>query len=451
MGKALVLIQNKDERATARQMLQNVDSLAMFGNLSDGLAEIKKDAAGITLLIVDERFDQSVDSKNANLKIIDLLEAFMESGRSLNAVVAVILNESTVSLEMPVLYAEEGADLFLRRPYGIEELRERLDEAVAWIDSPPPLVKLIRILQDQVHRKNYSEILIGLESLHQKHPQHVRIGMLLAKTLIHMGGEGRSRGLSIALQYDQQYPESLFTKKLLVEGYLFEKKVPEAFRMALSFYGCNPSDAAFDRAYHLADILSKQSPQSFDHWLEFLKIFEKLDPPRTRDRRVQILRHFTELNPSPVALASLFAILRSGYEDVLPSLLDSLEKWIATLRTVYETGNKSIGGLELILVDALKLLLDLDSGAPAALEVLTDISISRKDYKMAEKYLNRARDDHKYSVEFYSAFTKLALEEGLLKEASDMMHAGRRMAPSDDRWTPLAKVWAEKFASRKDS
>ncbi len=443
-SKSLVLIHNKDERTTARQILIEADALVMPGNLKDGLAELQKEGGDISLLILDERFDQAVDS---DVKIIDLLEAFLESGtRSPNAVIMVILNESTTTLEIPVLFAEAGADVFLHRPFGIEELRQRFSEALRWIDAPPPLIKLTRVIQEQVRRKQFAEITPGLESLHQKHPQNVRIGMLLAKVLVESGPATLPRGLEIALGYDCSHPESLFTKKLLVAGYESLGKTRDAFAMAIRLYAANPSDAYFDKCFELAQKLSSDPAYAdFQHWNDFLATFSKMEPARTRERRLQVIQRLTELNPPLSFFKPFFERLNADCEDILPRLENELAKWVLALKMGCADPERA-AEYEPVLIEALRSLLALDPGAPAAIETLVDILIARKEQKLAAKYLQKARDQKKHSVEFYSAYTKLALSEDMLKEASDMMHAGRRLAPSDDRWDILAKIWAEKYA-----
>ncbi|MBS1983944.1 MAG: hypothetical protein JST16_07205 [Bdellovibrionales bacterium] len=448
--KGLLLIHNKDERALIRQHLSEFGIVSLFNNLPEGLTEVQNTHGALNLIVLDERFDQSVEAKNAGLKIHNILEAFNAAPeRPTNAVVMVILNEST-TLEAPVLYSESGTDIFLRRPFGAQDLKDKIAEAVTWVDSPPAVVKLLRVFLAAVQNKRVDEVLGGLESFYQKNPQNVRAGMLYARALVQKGGESRSRGAQVARTLDDRFPESLFAKKLLIDAYQGLGQNEEALTLAIKLHGLDPSEATFQSAFAIAEKLFAGDPAQVSYWMPLLAEVGKQEPLRTKERRLAILKRVTSDDLAPEAIRRLMEFLGRNNEDILASARPQIEKWMARLKQLSAKAPDDTE-LEQLYCSGLGLLLDVEPGLPWALEAHTDLCLLRGNLKLAEKYLLAARTKAKPSREFYSSFTRLCLEEGSLKEASDNLHLGRRLAPSHDCWEQLSKIWSAKYKAAQEA
>lgn len=447
--KVLALIHNKDERAVVRGVLSTSYNASMISSLSEAREELRKAGEPFHMLVLDERFNESVDPKHRDLRVTDILEAFQESPRRADkAVVVILLNEAS-GIEEPVQYAEYGAEVFLHRPLGGQELKARLTEAAKWIQDPPALAKLVRAFSTFVVDGTYDQAVPGLESMYTKNPHNVRIGMLLAKSLIGLGGEARQRGLGIARSLDGRYPGSLFAKRLLLEVYVGDGMVVEAFDVCSRLYKCSPSDAVFAQSLELAHGAFEKRGGDFGVYRLMLEAVAEQDPAHTRQRRIDLFRAAAERKPSLNELPALVELIDARQEDIFEELEPILEGWILQARqAMVATGQTN---LEDFILRGLKRILAHDPTRPKSLEAYVDILLDRKDVKNAEKALVRAREGRHPSVEYYSSFARLALTEGQLKEASDYIHQGRRLAPSDDRWDVLAKRWQELYAKRQES
>lgn len=449
--KGLVLLQNKDERAMARLEISAAGSLlvSLYGQLREGLEEIQKSKGALELLVLDERLDNALDPKGGEpLTVLEVLEAFNQSpARPSNAVVMIILNESS-TLESPLRYLESGVDVFLRRPFGAPELREKVREAIQWVGSPPGSVHLMRVFHEGVTKGQYGEVLPGLETFFAKDPQNVRVGLLLAKALIRQGASTRARGIEIVRGLDTRFPDSLFSKKLLIEGYLAENQPEKAYAEASRLFALSPSADVFESTFALAE--RSAGEQGAQVWGPLLEAMRAQDPLRTKARRLRLLKHITGQEPNVDTIRFLLEYFaKGGQEDVLEASKEFIETWAKRLQEYRSRMESQDPLLENLYTQSLQWLLEIDPGAPLAIEAYTDLQLRNKQPKLAEKYLKRARDKSRFSTEFYAAFAKLSLAENMLKEASDMIHAGRRLAPSDDRWNELSKIWSEKYAQKK--
>ena len=444
MKKGLVLVQNKDERSICRQALAGSVVAEMPNNLSDGLAEITRSKGALELVLLDERLDNATDSRNEGHKILHLLQKFNSSeSRPEQSVVMVILNEST-TLESPIAYSESGVDLFLRRPYGLKELPEKIAEAVRWIDSPPPVIKLMRYLNTALKQGKYDEVINGLTPLFEKNPKNIRMGMLLSRALIAKGHETRQKGLALVKLFDRIYPESLFSKRLLVEGYLLENQQLEAVQYARRIYELDPTEESFSTLFDLGRKALAEPTRDPGPLFAALETLATQPAVRVKAQKRAVLVELAAAGPTPSEWARLMMYVKAPEQEaLLPEVKDLVESWMTAIAAIPDVDTDPL--LQNLRLQSLQLLLDIDPGQPAAIEAHTNLQIARKNFADADKYLRAARDKHRFSVELYSSVAKLSLEDGHLKDASDAIHAGRRLAPSDDRWETLSKIWTEKY------
>ncbi len=413
----------------ARHGLSTLSQFSVVGSLPEAMDEITKRKGGLDLLVLDERFDQSENKDSGGIKVIDVLEAFnLGEDKPDHAVVAVILNESS-NVEAPVAYAESGVDVLLHRPLGVQQLKDKLAEAANWISTPPPLVKLLRVIQSAVKKGPLEPVVLeGLEALHGKSPDNLRIGMLLAKALIAKDAASRARGVEIATKLDQQFPTSVFAKRLILEAHKLDGKIEESFQTALGLHQASPTEGAFALAFELAEALDVQKKTGAG---PFLKIYESLngvEALRTRDRRVRLFQKWASQVVDASTVETILALCTETQNDVLPAMKACVESFGKNLSEKIKI--ESTEADEKLYYKVLQKILELEPGHVDSIAPFVDLAMKYKCEPEAEKSLRLAKEKKKVSGPFYVAYAKLNLAQGFLKEASDMIHA----------WTPNCSV-----------
>lgn len=428
-----------------RQILAGLDGLIVHGNLTDALNDIRKYASELSFLLLDERFNHAMSVKNEDLEIVDLLEAFDSApNRAENTIVGVLINESKTVVDEPILYLERGVDFFIQRPVGVADLKDKLAEVGKWVENPPSSVKLFRALRKQLRENRPAEMLSTVEALYNNSPGNVRVGVLYARVLEAANLEAKV--IDIALDIDRRFPGSLFSKDMLVRFYEKANDPVSAANYALRLFSLNTTTDNFNRAFHWAErSAASGNVDAYVPWLKLLGELLRLEPLRTKEKRSKTFRALQTVPVAAEHVKTIYPVARKGQEDILPDVRPVLESWMKSVVASPASPARSE-----LLGELLETLLEWEPGLPSAIETYVDLQLSRDRPREAEKRLIAARARNKFSTEFYLAFVKFALFEKNLKEASDMLHAGRRLAPSDDRWEPLAKRWKELYAASQN-
>jgi|GEM_PF-1589732 len=443
MKRALGLLYNKDERMMLRSILQdnNFTTVALPSTADEAWAEIGKPGQ-LDLVVFDERFEilRTAQRRGAGLvSSLELAEYFEEFRRcerySPDSVICVVMGEGR-GPEHSLPYLELGADLLLYRPLGTKDLREKMEEATRSLNDPSPTLKLHRALRRLFEAGDFAGAREGFGRLFALNPQDLHAGLFYAKSEIALGNIGQA--LLTLEQLDELHPGSLMTKQILIELYGEAGRPDRQIAKAVGLLALQPGARYFETTLALADTLRQKE----GHGAGYHQLFDalaRLNLPHAAEWRLKALIDFGRRIAS-VQDAEVFLGLVEQHPEARPSLRKCLE---TLFESITQAGAQGWAPAQL-QCRAAGHLLEVETGHPAALTLFTELCIEGDAREAAWKRIERARADKRTSPELYAAWAKLALIDGHLKDASDAIHAGRRLRPNDEIWDLLAQQWRDK-------
>jgi|GEM_PF-1419097 len=426
---------NKTERGVVRQALTGFKQVDVPISLPELLDEIRKPAS-LEFLIVSECPDG-----DETISVLDAV-ASRTSGAS-PCVVCMIMNEGPddVRSERQLLYSQMGADFFLNRPYGVNDFKQKIEEARGWIENPPAQVQALRKLRALVKAGNYQEAEPGLQKFYALDKSNLAVAMLLAEVYMRLGGPKLDEAITLLKDLEQRYPKGLQSKKLLFDAYRAKGQTGLALATARNLWLVQESQANCERVMGLMNEL-KDSAEKKNALLDFLATIQSKASLKNQETRLELLETFIASIDELRDVQDFLEAYDSNPELGL-RLKDSM-KSLLNLVSSLETQRGSEKWLyDLVWVKVLRKIVDLEPGEEDAIEPLIDALILEKDFDTAYKYISTARDAKKVSANYYAAAIRLALAEGRLREASDALQAARRLKPADDRWPQLSARWSE--------
>jgi predicted Zn-dependent protease len=441
MKKALGLLYNKDERMIVRSALQEGDfaSLAFPGNAEDAWNELKKPGR-LDLVVLDERFEieRAVSGRasagSSSLHLTEFIDELRSSGRySPEGIICLILNEGRGD-EQALVYAELGVDLTIRRPLGAKDLREKVEAAMFSLYDASPQLRLQRSLRQAFESERFAEASEGFRRLFEAKPEDLHAGIFYAKSEIALGRI--ENAVAVLERVDALHPGSLLTKRHLIELYGESGQPEKQLDKALRLFALQPATRHFETALVLADTLRQRSGQAVG-FRRVHELVEATDSPRAPEWRLRALSEFGKRVRSAEDAAAFFSALER-HPEALPSLAEAISALFATADA--ETSDWEPALRRRAAAHAL----DVDAGHPRALRLFVELSLAVGDAESVWKRIDRAKLERRGSAELYAAWARLALLSDQLKDASDAIHAGRRLAPNDERWDSLAQQWRDK-------
>jgi hypothetical protein len=468
----MALIFNKNERAISRPLFTDFSVVATPSSLEDGIKEL----AGATptdLVVIDERFDESTKGEK-QVRVMDFLQQ-LQGTNSSNTVVMIIVGENAdpkkdENQERIQIYSEMGVDLFLKRPFGIKELQVKLKEAKTWILTPPPWIQLMRASRVMIKAGDFAKAAYGLQKLYEMKPDNLTVGLLLARALIQGDKASRAQGMDILKAIEKKHPSSVMAKKLILEastGGFGDRGA--AFETSLRLLKQELSANNVNTCLDLANKISGEKMEISLH-AQIMAVLKSSDPIRTKEFRFQAMVGMLRVLQSPKDI--LFAIklihenedqkarlreelgllvermeIRSEdpYADVdyVPGKLDEAIK-----KTAAEDPN-AVSPTDEARFALFKTVLEIEPGLPSALESLVNLAVKHGKNDMAWETLDKAKQANKLSLEYYVCFAQLAIKDGKLKEASEAIHAGKRLSASDPRLESLTRTWQNLYAEKQ--
>ncbi len=448
LKRAFGLLYNVDERQILRSQLKDFPSLIFAQNNEDAHRELLMPGR-LDLLLIDERFEvfpqaaKRATSEPEALHLTEYIEALRQKGKiGAQTVLVVIMGEGR-GPEDALVYSELGASLVLHRPMGIRDLRERIEVAARWVEAPSPELLLRRALRAMLEQSKFEEAAHGFEKLFERSPSDIGVGIELGRCWLQMGPERVARAKSLLETLDRDHPRSLQTKRLLAEAH---DKLGDAEARSLAYvrlFESAPNSTHFRLALDEAQRL-REERATMKGFRSLLAALSRLEAIRARAWRLATLENFAGREPNADELALFLEAVERSAEDRL-----ALKASLAALYEAMESPAplRSAATWTTDLRDRLVTqLLDAEPSHPTALRRYVRGCIQKEEFREAAKRVRSARDAKQSSSELFEAWAELSLAEGLMKEASDAIHLGRRHAPSDDRWDALADIWRARAA-----
>ena len=440
--KAFLLLFNKDERHLVKNIYRTLELVAP--NTPDEIAAKVTQGDVFDVVVLDERFELNLftSKRGGNSPGPVVLTDFIENARvsgmiAPNTVVVVLVAEGRTANDSMV-YHEIGADVVLLRPIGSQDLQTKLEEILVWSKTPPAEFQLRRILRQLCAAERWADAAVGFEKLLTKKPDDLYLVISLARCLMKKNPPEAKRALEVLRGCEKRHPSSVSTKKMLVELALSEGSFEEAYNRSLEILALQPGASPFDACCKLADQMVKKSG-TLDSIGSLLACIQNVNIPSLapvlKEWTLQLLRTYsTQAKTMPDFEAMVGAMTKSI--ELRNELAPELSALYGRARVIPDMNGDLFRRLA-------QVVLEVDPGNGGAIVDLVKAAIATNSHDGAWKAIFRARDAKKNSAELFSAWAELALDEKNLREASDAIHAGRRLAPSNEVWDALSARWRE--------
>jgi hypothetical protein len=367
--------------------------------------------------------------------------------------------------------------MVLVRPLGSAEIKTHFENFFKLVRNPPAAVRAVKRIRELVDHKKYQEANELLAKNISLNPLDAHFQLLFAKTLINLGPDKFTDGVERLKLLDTSYRNSILVKKLLRETYLKKELFAEAHLCSTRIYEIESSIPHWlDRINSAAVMFEKGIDKTLFSSMS-LEMF-KIGTVHRKRELVLLWEKWIDLVNSQFdleafsglveALEKQFKVKNPGDLEFKKTLGIKLLKLYQTEKSQSQNSPESEKFLDQHM-EFLSHLLDVD---PQNGVVLLDYVYSAgKNEKFHEKVWNRleialggpgaisniaqteiankADANRKGSLEAYIGAARICLEKGLLKEASDSIFVGKRIAPSDERLEALSLEWRKVYDSKQ--
>ena len=436
----IAIFPNRDERTMVRSQLAKFGNVLVISNLREATDELAKVRQIDCIIIDDSAGDRALrrrwsDDLETDISTIDFLERLEKLG---HAPLIMVCTSEHVSEDELFAYNELGADIILRRPYNANGLAEKLDEAYQNLLSPSPALSMWRKLRTLILQADGDKAWKSVEPLYLQRPDDARLGALFASLLLKSGTkEALGHAEKVLDALEKKLPNSISVKHKQFEMLMAQKNKEGSFDKSLQILELAPSNEALDASIALARELVTTTKAGAR---PYIKIIQRVaDLPKSK-KTLQAIINVSELltaeiKDSDQVFQFIEAIEKLGAE---PSVVPMLAKAVSQVEQIDDFTYAKIAQLAQMMLP----------GEPSTIERYFDILIQNQNTNLARQIVTQIMNAKNFSPNFFVAATRLALAQNDLKEASDMLHLGRKSKPSDDRWNDLAKDWKSRFEAQ---
>ncbi len=472
--KSVLLVGNKEERFLIRSLIKNPENFHILQTFDEALDFLKKSPEPAPSVIVDERLELRFSPLSAvqqaakpTPSTLEIIEEFREMGViTENTLLAVLMAEGRNPAQS-LIYSEVGADLVLARPLGGQEIRTHFDSFFKWIASPPASLTMRHSLRALVEAQKYEEAVQKIEKFLELDGKNLSMRILLARALVSQSSkESVLAGIKKLKELDGEYPQSVLTKSLLMSAHEKIGSLPEAAIFSLSLFKTETNApnmillfetlqkylAIADRSQArvvIAKILKAMSDVFIERnrmSLRFLiaQFFSKISETLPGIEGIEIFsREIPRLYPKTDRDFYPFK------KDILPPVSGHLSRWSQSEDSKVE--NLNPGQHQAIFDVCLNVLeLDLNNSEATSFFVETGLLLGKADavWSLLSPTSEQILSGKKIGLVTITSLVRVALELGLLKEASDMIHQGRRHFPGNEKLDELSARWKEIFTAK---
>lgn len=346
---SIILIRNVDERIFIRTLLKDIQELACHG---------KAEEFGQELLRFDTLDFAILDERTGDL--VPILEKIAAANFRRPPILLVLLKERAANdqewaseTDRVDRYSELGVELFLYRPSGLEQLKAKVLEGLAWAQKLPAWVELARAGRSLVKAKEYDRILKGLQTLHSLRPDDVAISLQYVRSLLNSRQGDATEAIAVLRKLRRNHSESVTQQKLLIQAYEQQKDPRSALLESLKLLTLSATAEHF--AVTERFIAACAEHEKFSLWVQTLVILEDVvDRGVTQDfRRVAVTQVLHHAHTGPELSRALE--WSSKNPDLYASLRPSLETLLTKLEVRAERPRghaREIETLKTILLDA---------------------------------------------------------------------------------------------------
>ena len=401
--KAILAVLNLSERQQARALLTGFTEILDPRNLDDTL-KAASSASPPQLVVLDERMgDPSI--------VLDTLTVL--HGPQNPPVILVLVNEASpgndtwrAEAERLDSYGALGVEMFLHRPFGGAELKDKISLAVNWVKDLPPWVKLMRASRIMLKHQQAERILIGLESMARQMPNDINVAMLYARGLLACVPPRFETAGIVLKELDQRWPNSPPVLQALISVQASIGDEQGAAFSAVQLLACSPSEDNWARFNEV--FASKVDSDAFDFdFLSRMLISIAGTDKRAHDLRGRLFKALALKARTSGDIARLID-QRKRIEGTSPHIQETLER---TVEKSFELLAQSpqdklcLGNCILLL----EMLLDLEPTHPVYLERYVDLCLRSSDAPHADVRIRRARTSGAPTFELYLCSARVGL------------------------------------------
>jgi hypothetical protein len=486
--RSILLIGNKEERFLIRNLMKDLGDIIAPASFEEALQQFKLQPQPVLTAIIDERFEQRFASQSIAQATADISRSqmtcseFIEEVKKLGVIqpqtqYAVILADDRHASQA-LIYSEMGADLVLVRPLGSQDIKDKFENFFQLVRNPPAAVRMIKFLRGLVDAKKYQDAFNALTKFLALDPKNLVGQLLYAKTLLNLGPEKFGQGIEQLQLLDTQFEKSILVKTLLREAFLKKEKYLDAYACSEKIYEIDATRA------HFSDlIISSESlfAQRLDETI-FQKWVDKFLPqgiPQKKRELVSLYEKWFFLVTEDFSWLRLKSLMDSFEKTLPPKYFDEAElkkSLVLPIMKLFEKSRLSkpqknegelISDFQVAFQSLIGHLLDVDPQNGMAILELVELAQIQTDIRKItwarlETSLGgvgsisnlshvKATQPKRGPLEAYLGVAILGLADGLMKEASDAIFAGKRISPNDTRLEALSLEWRKAYDAKQAS
>lgn len=471
--RCALLISNKEERFLVRSVVREPEKIFFAQTFDELLAPLRLNVEKFSAVIIDERLElrfspltavqQAAKPTPSALEVIEEL-------RSLGAIapqtlLAVIMAEGR-DVAQSLIYSEVGADLVLARPIGSQDLKTHFENFFKMLDHPPASLTLRHNLRFLVEEKKFDEAIEKIRKFLEMDGKNLSMRILLARALVSQDKpELIKEGIASLKELDSEYKQSVLTKSLLRFGHERLGLLPEASVYALTLFRTETNSVnlglLFDTLRRFLERVDRKiaRPVIGKVLRAASDVFIEKNRLGFRFLIVDFLQKISELMPEAEG-AEIFAreiprIYVQNDRDFYQFKKDILKVLAPHIRACMdEKGSlKNFEHLEMLSKSAVyeccKHLLEIDLNQDDIVSIFAQTALEvgkgEEVWNQMGPVIAGILAGKKTGLACVAGLSRVALELGLLKEASDMIHQGRRQYPGNETLDSLAERWKELF------